>query len=395
MKQLLGVVLILLLGFVVSRRWFGRVKLASHARFLYLTGEEFLILGLVLGPLATNLIDSRTLASLDPFIGLGLGYVGFVFGMQFRWRDLAEVPSRFYGGTALVTLITAALLGAGLYPVLLWGLPDSAPVTPLALALVASGVGTSTSFLFLVDRRTQLGRSEVFRFMRFSSVFDDLFGVALFGLAVCALRAHDLGAGWLDTLLWFALSVGLGAITGIFLLASSRVAKNRNEVLLFTLGTVLLSGGVATYLRLSPVFINTVAGLIFCNVSPKGPRYHELLLRVEQPIYLLLLVLAGALWRLEFRALLPLILAYLGLRLAGKILGSRAAGIAVFGRERQGKGFGLGLASQSEMAVAMMVNLMVVYDIPGVRLGVSAVFVAVLLNDLVSSGYFARHVRSA
>ena len=83
MRQLLGIALLLAIGLVVSHRWFGTVRSWGAQRFFFLTGEEFLLLGLLLGPRATSLIDQGTLTSLEPFVGLGLGYVGFVFGMPY------------------------------------------------------------------------------------------------------------------------------------------------------------------------------------------------------------------------------------------------------------------------------------------------------------------------
>lgn len=394
MKQLLGVVLILALGLVVSHRWFGRAKLWGQSRFFYLTGEEFLLLGLLLGPSAANLIDAETLASLEPFVGLGLGYVGFVFGMQFRAVDLAGVPRRHYAASAAQTAIGAGLLLVPLYLVLERVAPPGVQVWPLALAVTATAVGSSTSFLFLLDRRTRLGRSPLFRFMKFSATFDDLWAVALFTVALCWMRTD--GAAWgaaAATARWLAVSAALGLVSGAFLQWTDRMALSAREELLVLMGIVLFSGGVAGYLKLSPIFTNLVAGALFCNRCRESPRYHDLLLTVEKPIYLFMLILAGASWEIQFRGAWAVLAVYLLVRALGKILGGRAAAAALAAPPGTGAALGFGLTAQSEMAVALMVNLLLFYHDPLTRVAVSAVFLAVLANDLASSAYYARNYR--
>ena len=396
MRQLLGIILILVIGLVASNRWYGKAKLAWQARFFYLTGEEFLLLGLLLGPLFTNVIDAGTVGSLEPFVGLGLGYIGFVFGMQFSRPRLAEVPSRYYAATAVQTLVSTTILAVPLYLGLRYVIAPGAEALPLVLALAATAVGTSTSFLFLLDRQTQIGRSELFRFIRFSSVFDDLWGVVLFGVAVCLLRNGDpLWGGGAVTLQWIGISLAVGALSGAILLVTTRMGLDDKETLLFLLGTILFSGGLAAYLRLSPIFTNMVAGILFCNASRASDAYHTLLLRVEKPIYLFMLVLAGAMWNVQLQGLWMLVALYALLRTLGKYTGGIAAAAVVGGRPASASQLGFGLTAQSEMGVALMVNLLLLYDEPSTRLAVSAVFIAVVVNDLASSGYFSYSYKRA
>ncbi len=382
MKQLLGIALILAIGLVTSHRWFGRVRLWGRARFFYLTGEEFLLVGLALGPMGFNLLDHRTLASLEPFVGLGLGYLGFIFGMQFHRGVIIRVPGRFLGASLLQSVLVGAILAAALSLVL----PRFAAAPPgLAAALAAAGMGTSTAFLYLVDRGTNLGRNPAFRFLRFSSVLDDLWGVILFGLALCWMRGEPLGG--------LGLTLGLAAVSAGVLLTAARLRLKPDEELLVLLGAVLLTGGLAAYLRLSPILTNALAGIAFANLQPGGERYHERLLRVEKPIYLFMLVVAGAWWSLGQTGLLVGVAVYVAARALAKWVGGVAAGRVLAG----GSGGSLGFAvlAQSEMGVAMMVNLLVLYPHPAVVAGVSAVLVAVIVNDMVSSLYFGVTYRRA
>ncbi|MDF1555654.1 MAG: hypothetical protein P1P84_21455 [Deferrisomatales bacterium] len=388
MRQLLGIALLLAIGLVVSHRWFGKVKVWGTQRFFFLTGEEFLLLGLLLGPQATGLIDQGTLNGLEPFVGLGLGYVGLVFGMQFRARELAQVPPRYYLATSLQNGIAGTVLAAALAVVL--GIAVPGTKLPLVLAGVATALGSSTSFLFHLDRRTRLGRSEMFRFMRFSSVFDDLFGVVLFGAALCLMhRAGPLGEA-LPALQWLAVSVLLGLASGALLLWVARMGLGEREELLVLLGMVLFTGGLATHLKLSPVFTNLVAGMLFANLDRRVVRYHEALLTVEKPIYLFMLVLAGALWKVAWAGLPILLAVYVASRAAGKYAGGIGAALVIGAGRAPGRHLGLGLSAQSEMSVVMAINLLLLHQTTqGVSLLVSAIFLAMIIHDLTSSAYYA------
>jgi Kef-type K+ transport system membrane component KefB len=394
-KQFLGAVLVLAIGFAASHRVFGRVRAWGQERFFYLTGEEFLLLGLALGPLGANLIDAGTLAMLDPFLGLGLGYVGFAFGMQFRVEDLLRVPGRYYAATGLQSLTGFLVLFPPIYLALARWAPSQGPSGPLALAVAASAAGTSTSFLFRVGRGTHLGRSEVFRFLRFCSSFEDLFGVALFAVALALLRSEGrlLETGW-AALPWLAVALAVGLLSGGLLLLVTRIRLDSREVLLFLLGIVLFTGGLAAHLGVSPVFTNLIAGVLVANLAPRRARtYHGLLLRVEKPLYVFLLVVAGALWTLTFTGLLPLLLVYAGCRMAGKWAGGRVALPVLLGRQGNFSGYGMGLTAQSEMSLVLMVNLLVLHEDPRTQLAVSVVFLAAIANALLSSAYFTRQAR--
>ncbi len=396
MRALLGFALLLLIGLFASRPVLGRARGGGRAFFLHLAGAEFLILGAVLGPRATGVIDAETIALLDPFLGLGLGYVGFVFGMQFERRTLRDVPGNHFAAAAAQALAGVAVL----LPVLWFALsrlaPFGAPTGPLALAMAAAAAGTSTSFLFVLERHFRPSRSKVFPFLRFCSVLEDLVGVVLFGVAVCWLRGAAAPAGgggvWL---LWVLASVAVGVLSGGLLLAVASLRLSEREVLLFLVGAVLFSGGLAEHLRLSPVLTNLIGGVLFANLSRRGAGYHRRLLTVEKPLYVLMAVLAGALWEAPPAASVGLALLYVAVRLAGKWAGGRISLPVVLGPDRRFGGYGFGLVAQSEMAVALMVSLLVLRSDPATHLAVSVVFVAILLNGLLASAYFTRQARRA
>jgi hypothetical protein len=119
------------------------------------------------------------------------------------------------------------------------------------------------------------------------------------------------------------LALGLGTAVGFIAYAVLARAKNADaEAMVLLLGSVAFASGLAGYLRLSPLVVCFLAGLIVANL-PGGRQRTTLavLERVERPIYLLFLVVAGSLWTSPSAAGWLLMIAFVVMRLAGQSAG--------------------------------------------------------------------------
>jgi len=87
------------------------------------------------------------------------------------------------------------------------------------------------------------------------------------------------------------------------------------------LGTLALAGGAAAYLRVSPLSVGLVAGLVWTLVPGRADRIvQDDLGKLQHPLVVLLLVTAGALWT-PSAAGAWLLVPFLLFRLAGKVAG--------------------------------------------------------------------------
>ena len=66
-------VLIVLVALLGSRRTFTRVKLPLAARHIYLTGTEYILVGLCLGSQMLGLLDGKALQGLAPLLFATVG----------------------------------------------------------------------------------------------------------------------------------------------------------------------------------------------------------------------------------------------------------------------------------------------------------------------------------
>ena len=91
MLTILGIVILITIAFAGARLSFSNIPFVGDVYLFFLTGTEFIIVGLVLGPEILNL-NADVLNGMDPFIGLGLGWLGILYGIQFDAKKLRRFP---------------------------------------------------------------------------------------------------------------------------------------------------------------------------------------------------------------------------------------------------------------------------------------------------------------
>ena len=134
----------------VAFRW-----LARH--FLVVSGAEYLLLGILLGPEVSGVIQASTVDGFAPFLTLAFGWVGALVGSQFHVRDLERVPGdhfRIAGTEAGLGFVVAGGLMALACRVWL-GLSWEAAVVPAA---VFGAVAVSSAPTGIAVASQRLGR---------------------------------------------------------------------------------------------------------------------------------------------------------------------------------------------------------------------------------------------
>ncbi|NIQ39847.1 MAG: hypothetical protein GTN81_14855 [Proteobacteria bacterium] len=389
---ILGVLIILGVSLVGARKSFVRMRFPIVTEYFFLTGTEFILVGLCLGSNFLNLLDERTISSLAPILSLVLGWVGFLFGMQVEFRKLRRFPRSFWKATVFQSLMTMILVFIGFYGFLRRLFPgDLANVLAASVVLSVTAGTTAQSVLALVTEQVKVRRTELVNLIRYISSLDGLVGLTIFGLLFCYVRP-GLPAQMGSPAFWllFAINLGLGLIMG-FLFNSLMVQRLSNEALLLVvIGMVTFSGGIAAYLHLSPLFVTMIMGVVVVNVSGAKERVFETLTVAERPVYLILLVLAGAMWRVGEPALFLMAGAYWSVRLIGKLAGGYLA-IHRLARIPSPRAVGLTLISQGGIAIAMVLNFQLAYHSEVTDTVISIILVAIIVNELISP-YLAKRV---
>jgi hypothetical protein len=395
LKVAVGVALLMVIALIGYRRTFIRLRLPRGARLIFLTGTEFILVGLALGDQLIGLLDQQTIRSLTPLFGLGLGVIGLIFGIQLELDKILRFPPRYL----LMTFIQAAFTMLVVFWPFYWILTgifgsEGQSILLASLVLAATAACTAQTALAMLDREFGLRRARVMELLRYISSVDALVGLLVLQLALCLMQTRPvLGFGAGPGFQWFGLSVVIGLAAGFLLHLLTRERCSDEELLIFVLGMAVFSGGIALFLKLSPLFVNMIMGLVVANFPGSKNRIFNLLGRLEKPFYIVFLILAGAIWQPGSPWALPLAVLYLGLRLIGKASGGYLAAKVAPGDFRPPSLMGLGLVSQGGIAIAMVMNYYELSSAAVTDVVVTTVLVAVILNELASP-YLARMVLS-
>lgn len=383
----------LLLIFVVVTSY-----LAAHVvferiarRFALVSGAEYLVLGLLLGPEVGGLLPAHVVASFNPFITLGLGWIGALAGTQLSLPRLVRIPAVRWRVALAEAAITALFVGGVEYAALRWGAgmeEGEAALLAAALALVA--LPASTAGVGVVAR-AQGERDPVVRQLEVTTGLHGVLATA--GLATLYAILHASPTNLPRDLVpteWFVITLAIGITGGTLFHIFVGEEKKVDRLFISLAGAIILVSGAAAALQLSPVFAALVFGTILANTRGNRAEIIAALSRVERPFYFALLIFAGASWTVpEGTWALPLVLFVLLRplsRLAGARLAARMNGmLPILGRQ-----WGRGLFGFGGFALVLAFDYARQARLPGGGLVFGAAVASLLLTETVS----ARLIRS-
>jgi hypothetical protein len=383
MKLVVVAALVAVIALLGSRISFTRIKLPLGLANLHLIGTEYVLVGLFLGSTFLNLLDTPTLEALFPILGLGLSWIGMLFGVQFELRRLTHIPVTVIAITllqAIVTMTAVALPFYFLFESLFDYQTEIALIGALSLAAAASDTGQSG--IALIARNVPTRARPTLRLLQNISHMDGLVGVIAFGLISCAGSLHNESPAYI----WIGVSLGLGLAVGLLIAALTATRLNNEEMLLVVIGGVAFGGGLALYLNLSPLLVNLIAGVVVANVGRARARsgIREVLLTGERSIYILFLILVGAGWQIGSFWTVLFVLVYLVSRSLGKLLGGYFSVSMLPPESGFPRLLGMGLLSHGGIAIAIVVNLHQIHRSELTDLVISIVLIGMLASQLVS-----------
>lgn len=386
-------VVTLLLGVALAYLFAHFVVDRLQRRFLILSGAEYVLLGLLLGPTVPEIGVLDDLTGLLPIIALAAGWVGLLRGMEFRvenWRRWAPGTVRI---TALHALVPGLVVACAAYA-FLWQSPWAgyffAELGPDSLAWREVGASAfmlgccaacdSAEPFDLLKKRYGIEGGLTER-LRACARFGDVLVILVFALLFCVWHPDHEGAQLeLSATEWGVVQLGLGVLLGALFTPFLGGHETANGRFLAMVGIVTFAAGAAFFLDLSPLAVNLVVGVVIGNVARTGPLMYETLASSEKPINIVLVVLAGALWRPP--PLVPTLIVLGGfvvLRLVGKVLASR---LAAWGVRTIRPDLWRAFLAHGEVTVAMAVSFQVVFDGPVVDLAYTVALASTLLHDL-------------
>jgi Kef-type K+ transport system membrane component KefB len=349
-------------------------------------GFPFVALGLIASHPSVGILNADVITRLRPILHFGLGWLGFIIGAQLDIRVLDRVPK----GTAYLIFVEAlgpfAITAAGCGALMIaFGMSISDPATwrDMVLLGTAAAMTAPRKFRGFANRTWHEGRGVDVLLGQ----LDEMVGVI--GLVfITAYFREDTNTTWqLPETAWVFVSLGLGVAIGVLIFAMIRVPQSNAEFLAIVLGGIAFASGLAGYLRLSPIAICFIAGVLVTNFpNEQRQNVFKILHHLERPVHLLFLIIAGAVWSVgDWRGwvLVPLFVAG---RVLGKWTGVITAKTAV------GQFLPANFADQrnwvtplSGLSIALVISVESLYQDAGLPWIVTAVIGGSVLTEFLVS----------
>jgi Kef-type K+ transport system membrane component KefB len=330
-------------------------KGATRLRLPSIVG--FMIVGLIAGPSALDLIDHRSQESLTFITEIALGFVALTIGLELSFVSLRRQ------GIGMIAIIIAESLGAFLVvSTALYFLTRNVPLSLIFGAIAPASAPAGTVAVIQEYR----ARGSLTKALYAVVGFDDGLGIILFGFTAALVRAmlvHQNGGPAENLALVLSrplLEVALSIITGaalafLFCLLARKLESNR-DIFVLIVGFILAGAGLSELLHLSLILTNMVVGIVIVNTQPHGfvERLGERLTEVMPLLFILFFALAGSNLHIAALPSLGLIgVVYALGRSAGLIAGSRIGAIMGRADEVIKKWLGLGILSQAGVAIGL------------------------------------------
>lgn len=377
MSAALSLILIVVAAYLAAHVLFDWVA----RKYQIVSGAEYLVLGILLGPHVGGVLSAEVIKTLAPFTTLALGWAAAALGMKLFVPELIGISSKFYKVAVIEATATFLFVSSLMLFAFAWALDLTyGQVILPAISLGAIATATATA-----GHAPDQGEDPhpVVTQLKTSALVDGTFAILAFGILLCVGHI-DVSAGgrFITASEWGLISVAIGVASGALFHLFIGNERNVDRLFLSLAGVIVLCSGAAAYLRLSPLMPCLLLGATLANTAGNRPDLQRLMDAVEKPLYFVLLLLAGLSWSpSQYSWILPVVL-YIFVRTAAKLGSARLATRAVAFDELRDSNWGSGLLGQGTIAlgIAMSYSLNDMQIVPNIVS--TAAVMSVLVTDL-------------
>jgi len=404
---------IIFVGVVVAAFIGGRVLSTYAWRLTLLSGVEYLLLGVLIGPQVLDVLSAEVLQALDVFVSFVLGVMGFVVGLGVRRvRGGLEVGLAGASTTLWVSLAVGGLAVAAvqfLDPRLL-AVED--PVFSRALAsdghqllrvwvsrealwfglTVGAAAGVCSFSMIELAGKQQISRWPGLGVLRSIGASSQFAAVLLLGVAMAGSRAAVSAEALGMTLTeWSVLTVAAGAACGVLFTLFLGNESDPMRMLVAAVGAITFAAGIGSALGVSPLFVNLIAGALVGATSPHADKLDEALEALNLPTRVLVLLVAGAFWSPVSGLAWLLPVAYAVVRAAALRYSAPLNARTFIPQSDVARGLGSALLGQGALAAAIAISFAQRFpQLSG--LVTTTILGGMLLTDLVSVPVLRRYL---
>lgn len=296
MDVFIAILVLIAAGLLGTTKRAYRIRRSRPIALLVAGGWVSLLVGALLGPAVFGVIDREAVFQAVPLLGLGLGWIGLMVGLQLRLDLLRMLPRVVYAAAAVDTVVTILVFGAIVtFTLIFWTQrPEIGPLLLPAAFMITASLGWS-----LESRSLGAGADDTLALhLRASGALTGVVAILLFGLAAKLVLPDEiagrrLAPGYMA--LKLAHSVLLAVAVGLIGRYMLRLAgRSKGSQFTVFLGIVAFLAGSAKQLDASPLITAMCAGAVIANTKSSAFREFEaFIFRAEHTFGILFGLLAG------------------------------------------------------------------------------------------------------
>ncbi|KAF5412118.1 MAG: hypothetical protein C5S47_02130 [Candidatus Methanogasteraceae archaeon] len=363
---------------------------SAKLKFPMITG--YIIIGVLLSPSLLNIIPRETVGELNLITDVALGIIAYLIGGSLHWADLQRlaksitwiVPFESLGAWFLVTIVLASL-GSLIIP------GETFWQTYFPLAFIIGAISCATAPAATMAIISEYRAKGPFTTTLLAVVgLDDAIAVIAFAIAsgisrplVNAAESISLYQMFCIPLLSIFGSVAIGVIFAIVLMYLIGLARTRELLLVVVFGMIMLCTGVTSYMGLSLIMANMVAGFIIVNKMERREMF-SVIEEIGDVVYVIFFVLAGLHFDLsvmKFAGILALLIVIT--RCFGKYMGVRVGAEISHAPDNVKKYLGLTLLPTAGVAVGLVLLASMEFPTFGIVM-LNAVLASTIINELIA-----------
>ena len=344
-----------LFGGTVGGRLFQKLRIPKVVGYI--------MIGVLLGQSVSKVVDENVIQALKPFNYFALGLIGFMVGGELK-KDVFVKYGRQLTNILLsegITPFILVTLATGTIGSFIFESVQAAWALALLLGAIASATDPAATTSVLKEYKS---RGPLTTTITGIVALDD--GLALFLFAITTAIAGVLIGNVFESPLMVFIhpvyeivgAICVGAISGSALSWVIKKCAEKERMLAFSVGAVLLVVGISLAINVSLLLAVMTLGIFVVNLAPKKSKEaFNLVEGFTPPIYVLFFVLVGA--KLKFShmtvSILLLVGAYLLFMFLGKAIGANFGARISRSPKRVAKYLPFSLFSQAGVAIGLSI----------------------------------------
>lgn len=324
----------------------------------------YLILGLLLGPQIFNIVPDEFLKNSNAIIDLSLSIIAVLVGATLKYSSLKKHAKEVVYITFFQAIITFVVVSIGF--IFIGSLLSLSTQESILIALFLGAIASATDSAAPIAIVHELKAKGKFTSTYLAIVAaDDAISLIIFSIALSigiTLTGNEIFNynHILDAFLLILFSSLIGITTAITNTMLEKLLKNHKGMeTLTTLGLVFITYSLSKHFELEPLLSAMVMGAVMTNTSPDFDLVHEEIDgHLIEIIFMLFFVISAMYLKLnDISSITILIIAFIGLRIFGKVFGSYLGASISKSTKNIKKYMGLALIPQAGVAIGLALSL--------------------------------------